>query len=119
MGVNTKSRLLDIYNNTFSLINNFRASAKGWTIPQIPTLLGPLRICIYPRTFRSRSVKKATANSTHKQRIIAFIRSRYIKRKLLTYKKHHELFYLDILALQGTQNEVYILTYLMILQIKL
>lgn len=36
------------------------ASEKGWRIPLIPTLLGPIRICIYPRIFRSNKVIKAT-----------------------------------------------------------
>lgn len=45
-----------------SFVNNFKASAKGWGIPMIPTLFGPFRIWMYPRIFRSNKVKKAMAN---------------------------------------------------------
>ena len=45
-------------------INNLIASQKGWGIPIIPTLLGPLRIWIYPKTFRSNKVKKANLTKT-------------------------------------------------------
>lgn len=38
------------------LLNNFKASLNGCKIPIIPTLLGPLRIWIYPRIFRSKIV---------------------------------------------------------------
>lgn len=41
-------------------MNNFTASAKGWIIPEGPTLLGPSRICERPKTFRSSKVIKAT-----------------------------------------------------------
>ena len=51
----------------FSLTNSLTASAKGWTIPQIPTLFGPLRIWTYPKILRSNKVKKAIPNNTHKQ----------------------------------------------------
>ena len=44
-----------------SLVNNFRASAKGWGRPKGPDLLGPLRIWKYPKHFRSNRVKKAIA----------------------------------------------------------
>lgn len=44
-----------------SLRNSFIASARGWGIPAIPTLLGPFRNWIYPKIFRSRSVKNAIA----------------------------------------------------------
>lgn len=44
-----------------SFINSFIASANGWRIPYGPTILGPLRNCIYPRILRSTSVKKAIA----------------------------------------------------------
>lgn len=47
-----------------SLINSFTASAIGWRRPYGPTILGPFRSCIYPRTFRSIKVRNATARST-------------------------------------------------------
>lgn len=47
-----------------SLINSFKPSAIGWSRPIGPTILGPFRSCIYPKTFRSTKVKNATANST-------------------------------------------------------
>ena len=39
-----------------SFRNNFKASAKGWSKPERPTLLGPLRSWKYPRDFRSSKV---------------------------------------------------------------
>ena len=44
--------------------NSFTASAIGCSRPPPLTLLGPLRDCAYPNTFRSRRVKKATLTST-------------------------------------------------------
>lgn len=41
-----------------SLKNNLMASQNGWKIPINPTLLGPLRIWIYLKTFCSNKVKK-------------------------------------------------------------
>jgi len=41
-----------------SFKNNLTASAKGTRTPAGPGLLGPLRRWMYPRTFRSRRVKK-------------------------------------------------------------
>lgn len=38
------------------LLNSFKASLIGWRIPNIPTLLGPFRIWMYPKIFRSRMV---------------------------------------------------------------
>lgn len=46
-----------------SLVYNFTASDKGCKIPMIPTLLGPKRICIYPKIFRSKRVINATLTS--------------------------------------------------------
>lgn len=45
-----------------SFTRSFKASANGWGIPIIPTLLGPFRIWKYPRALRSSKVKKAMAN---------------------------------------------------------
>ena len=47
-----------------SFVNSLIASANGWRIPIIPTLLGPFRIWMYANTFRSSSVKKATPTNT-------------------------------------------------------
>lgn len=44
----------------FSLITNFNASAKGWSIPKKPTQFGPFLFCIEPNTFLSKSVRNAT-----------------------------------------------------------
>lgn len=38
------------------LLNNLIASLKGCKIPIIPTLLGPFRIWMYLKIFRSKSV---------------------------------------------------------------
>lgn len=43
------------------LENSLRASEMGWGRPWILTLLGPFRVCEYPKIFRSSSVKKAIA----------------------------------------------------------
>ena len=40
------------------------ASDIGWRIPQIPTLLGPIRNCLRLKIFRSNNVKKATLIKT-------------------------------------------------------
>ena len=40
-------------------VNSFKASAIGCGMPCKLTLLGPLRVCLYPKIFRSRRVKKA------------------------------------------------------------
>ena len=47
-----------------SLMNSLTASAMGWRRPYGPTMFGPFRSCIYPRTFRSIRVRNATARST-------------------------------------------------------
>lgn len=38
------------------LLKSFKASLKGWSRPINPTLLGPFRIWIYPKIFRSKIV---------------------------------------------------------------
>lgn len=45
---------------TCSLVNNLIASLKDCKIPDNPTLLGPFRNWIYPKTFRSSKTIKAT-----------------------------------------------------------
>jgi hypothetical protein len=55
---------LETVGDVVSFVKSFTASARGWGIPAHPTLLGPLRIWIYPNTFRSSKVKKATPTNT-------------------------------------------------------
>ena len=47
-----------------SLEKSFKASEKGCKSPAQPSLVGPLRNWMYPNTFRSNKVKKATATKT-------------------------------------------------------
>ena len=54
----------DLRGMTTSFENNLIASLNGWRTPITPTLLGPLRSCEYPSTFRSRRVIKATLTNT-------------------------------------------------------
>lgn len=54
----------DVEGRIGSLINSLIPSAIGCRRPYGPTTFGPLRSCIYPRTFRSIKVRKATASST-------------------------------------------------------
>ena len=51
---------LDKLGKTNSLENNLIASLKGCIRPIILTLLGPLRICLYPKILRSNNVTNAT-----------------------------------------------------------
>lgn len=51
----------DVRGRRGSLVKSFTASAIGWSSPYGPTMFGPLRNCIYPNTFRSTNVRKATA----------------------------------------------------------
>ena len=57
---------------TGSLINSFTPSATGWSRPWGPTMLGPLRNCMYPRVFRSRRVRNATATRIGRMYKIGF-----------------------------------------------
>ena len=51
---------LERLGNTNSLVNNLIASLNGCIRPINLTLLGPLRIWLYPKIFRSNSVTNAT-----------------------------------------------------------
>ena len=42
------------------MIKSLIASAKDWTNPKGPTLLGPFRLAERPKIFRSSNTKKAT-----------------------------------------------------------
>jgi len=50
----------DKFGKTNSLENNLIASLKGCINPINLTLLGPLRICLYPKILRSNNVTNAT-----------------------------------------------------------
>src|SRR5699024_12359209 len=50
-----------------SLKSIFNKSAKGCKRPLGPTLFGPKRICIYPRTLRSANVRYATDKTIGKK----------------------------------------------------
>ena len=52
--------IFDKFGNTSSLENNLIASLNGCIRPINLTLLGPLRIWLYPKIFRSNSVTNAT-----------------------------------------------------------
>lgn len=51
----------DIVGLVASFVISFRPSAIGCSRPIGPTKLGPLRCCMYPRSFRSSRVRNATA----------------------------------------------------------
>ena len=74
IGVKINIRGEDVEGRIGSLINNLIPSAMGCRRPTGPTKLGPLRAWAYPNTFRSRSVKKATATSTGTIKEIEVIR---------------------------------------------
>lgn len=57
-----------------SLIKSFIASANGCRIPYGPTILGPLRSCIYPKNFRSTSVRNAIAIRMGRRSVIMLIK---------------------------------------------
>lgn len=59
IGAIQNSFLKDWKENLFSFVNNFIASLIGCKIPQGPTLLGPCRIWIEPKSLRSNNVKNA------------------------------------------------------------
>lgn len=54
----------------FSFTNSFKASLIGCNNPKNPVVLGPLRLCILPRTLRSNNVKKATVSIIHNTKYI-------------------------------------------------
>lgn len=60
-GARVKVRGLEEKGSDISFRNNFMASAIGCKIPTIEILLGPLRIWVRARTFRSIRVKNAMA----------------------------------------------------------
>lgn len=64
IGARMNNRGEEVEGRTGSLINSLTPSAIGCRRPYGPTILGPLRSCMYPRTFRSISVRNATASKT-------------------------------------------------------
>ena len=63
-GLKLNIRALDRKGVVLSLVNNFTASAKGWSSPPMETLFGPLRAWLYPKILRSSRVKNATFTKT-------------------------------------------------------
>jgi hypothetical protein len=61
IGIITRSEKFLRYRKKKFFRKSFRPSIKGWRIPRILVLLGLFRIWLYPKIFRSRMVKKATA----------------------------------------------------------
>lgn len=61
IGAKINIEIDDVAGRSGSLIKSLIASAIGWSRPYGPTTLGPFRNCIYPKTFRSTSVRNATA----------------------------------------------------------
>lgn len=55
-GVINDNRIFIFSEGTKFLLKSFKASLKGCRIPNIPTLLGPFRVWIYPKILRSRIV---------------------------------------------------------------
>lgn len=63
----------DIVGFVASFVISFRPSAIGCSNPMGPTKFGPLRCCMYPRSFRSRRVRNATAmriDSTYRRELM-------------------------------------------------
>ena len=84
-GANKKTKRLAFTGTINSLRNNFKASEIGCNKPQKPTRLGPLRLWIAPKTFRSATVKNATLIKIHKIFIITKI---IYVRIIINYFKH-------------------------------
>lgn len=61
VGATINSSFEDVSGRRGSLVNNFTASANGCSKPCGPTMFGPLRSCMYPKVFRSTSVRNAIA----------------------------------------------------------
>ena len=68
---NMKILELEVYNNSFPI--NFKASANGCKIPNIPTIFGPLLLWILLITLRSNNVKNAIHNIINIKIIKLFI----------------------------------------------
>lgn len=64
MGANRNNTGEEVEGRTGSLMKSLTPSAIGCRSPYGPTTFGPFRSCIYPNTFRSSKVRKATASST-------------------------------------------------------
>ena len=62
--------LLDILGITTSFEKSLIASLNGCSRPIILTLLGPLRICLYPKILRSSKVINATLTKIQMIKII-------------------------------------------------
>jgi len=60
IGAKINNTMLDNPGMIVSLKINLKASANGWSKPQIPTTLGPLRLWILAKIFLSNNVNNAT-----------------------------------------------------------
>lgn len=74
MGAMINMEIEDVCGRNGSFVNSLTASAIGCSRPYGPTILGPLRSCMYPSTLRSTSVRKATAS-----RMGMIYRSRFMR----------------------------------------
>lgn len=61
VGASRKRAWEEVEGRIGSFTNSFTPSAIGWRSPMGPTMFGPFRCCMYPSTFRSIRVRKATA----------------------------------------------------------
>ncbi len=60
-GDNKNKPLLALLGSIISFIKSLNPSERGCNKPNTPTTLGPIRLCIIPKIFRSANVKYATA----------------------------------------------------------
>ena len=61
MGARINIEIEEVAGRRGSLMKSLIASAMGWSKPYGPTTFGPFWNCMWPRTFRSTSIRKATA----------------------------------------------------------
>lgn len=61
IGARINIEIEDVAGRGGSVMKSLVASAMAWSRPYGPATLGPFRNCLYPRTFRSTSVRNATA----------------------------------------------------------
>lgn len=76
---------------TVSLLRSLKASANAWRIPKSPTTLGPRLRWMPAKTFRSKTVKKATAKISGKSKGKPFNQSTLLCKSKVTKKKNANL----------------------------
>lgn len=64
IGLKKKTIFIVLYDTIKFFINNFTASAMGWSKPIKDGLLGPIRLWEYPKILRSNKVINATLTKT-------------------------------------------------------